>query len=130
MTLARTTKKPTTTPAATTTIIRLAPGQGRVKNLFKQPSSHPQIDSLFFILPLLDLSSIPRAREGGPWGLPAPKSDRGSWEDRSSMVANLLFRVFFVFLRFFFVFQFFIQNCSFTNVLALRGAHFLPRRTA
>ena len=81
--------------------------------MFKPPSSHPQIDSLFFILSLLDLSSIPRAREGGPWGLPAPKSDRRSWDDRSPLVANVLFRVFFVFLRFFFVFQFFYSKLQF-----------------
>ena len=54
--------------------IRLASGQGRVKICYKPPSSHPQIDKSIFYISLLDLSSIPRAREGAPGGLPAPKS--------------------------------------------------------
>jgi len=102
--------------------IRLAPGQGRVKILYKPPSSHPQIDSLIFYSLILDLSSIPRAREGGPWGVPAPKSDRGSWAQWSQASFFAFFLCFCASSSFF---KFFIQNCSFTKVLALRGAHFL-----
>ena len=93
------------------------------QDLLQPPSSHPQIDSLFFILPLLDLSSIPRAREGGPWGLPAAKLLRRSscqWSQAS------FFAFFLCFCASSSFFKIFLQNCSFTKVLALRGAHFLP----
>ena len=46
----------------------MAPGQGRVKTFYNHPLLIHKSTNRFFILLLLDLSSIPRAREGAPGG--------------------------------------------------------------
>ena len=52
--------------------------QGVSRSSINNPHLIDKSTNRFFIVSLLDLSSIPRAREGGPWGLPLEKSDRGS----------------------------------------------------
>ena len=94
-------------------VIRRAPGPGRVRSSIIISSTLHKSSNRFFYSLLLDLSSIPRAREGAPGGLPAPKSVGETsclWSEASCarLLATLL--------------------GSFSLLLALLGLHllFLP----
>ena len=81
--------------------IRLAVGQGRVKIFFNHLLLIHKSILCFLLFHYLIYQVYPARARAAPGG-----SRRQSCSpDRGSMFASLLFRVFFVFLRFFFVFQ-------------------------